>query len=406
MSIRGKHLGECAAVLAAIMLVLVSCGGNSGSQSSGGGTSNVIKFGVIAPLTGSGATYGEPQAYAIKALAKQVNDAGGVKIGDKTYTIEVVLDDPKGDPAATKQIINKQIFQDHINFSITNGDPIDPIAAPVTEQNKIIMLDNTANKAFYSPPYKYILDGYATPDWASKPFFQTLTQLQPNVKSIYFVGIDAAFDHNHLQWEEEAATGLGLKSLGKAFYQASVDFASFLTPVVAAKPDMVSIGVPSGDTPTIVKTLRQLGFKGVVGTPIPLSDMTQMIEGVGAAMDGYIQADDVSYPLTQDYKDFETLYKSFGVHASTTAAGYYIFDAVFLDALKRAGTISDPDKIIQAMKSATYTDKFIAGSPMAYMSGSIRYGQTSQLVLPLTINQVQGGALVTKVTEQSPGDLK
>lgn len=392
------------AVSVVSILLATACGNTT--ESGNASTNDTITFGVIAPLTGAGATYGEPQAYAMKVLAEQVNEEGGLEVGGKKYQIKVVMDDPKGDPSATKQIINKQLTKDKINFSITNGDPIDPIAAPVTEQNNIIMLDNTANKTFYSPPYKYILNGYATPDWAALPFYKTLAKLEPQIKTVHFVGIDAQFDHNHLDWEEAAANEVGWQSKGKTFYPGdTVDFASVLTPVVTSKPDMISIGVPSGNTPSIVKTLRQLGYKGVISSPIPLSDMTQMIKGAGKDMDSYYQADDVSYPLTPEYLDFEKRYTASGVTASTTAAGYWIFFRMFLNGLQEAGTITDADKIVEVMAKQSLKDAFIDGSPEAHMGGKTRYGQIRQLVLPLVVNQVVDGKIVTRATQIDPGSL-
>lgn len=390
-----------AAVVCAASLALSACAGTSGEKDHG----KVITFGVIAPLSGAGAVYGEPQAYAIRTLAKQVNAEGGLKVGKDAYTIKVVVSDPKGDPSATRQIINKQIH-DGIDFAISNGDPMDPISVPVTEAKSIITLDNTANKAFYSAPYKYVLNGYATPDWAALPFYEALEKLEPTIRTVHFVGVDAQFDHNHLKWSEEAAVKVGWKSLGSTFYEGgTVDYSAILTGVVQQKPDLVSLGVPSGDTPKIARTLRDLGYQGRIASPIPLADMAQMVEGVGSDIDGYYQADHVSYPANDAYAKFAKEYESLGVKASTTAAGYWVFFRMFLNAIQDAGSIGDPDALIKSMAVQTFKTPFIDGEPEAWMGGKSRYGQVRQLALPLVVNQVVDGKIVTRATEPRPSTL-
>lgn len=401
--IRGtSRLLRATALISAASLALVACATPSAGK---GGDDKVITFGVIAPLSGAGAVYGEPQAYAIRTLAKQINAEGGLKVGADKYQIKVVVDDPKGDPSATRQIINKQI-NDGIDFAISNGDPMDPISVPVTESNSIITLDNTANKAFYSAPYKYVLNGYATPDWAALPFYEALKKLEPGIKTVHFVGVDAQFDHNHLKWSEEAAVKVGWDSLGSTFYQGgTVEYSAILTAVVRENPDLVSLGVPSGDTPKIARTLRSLGYEGQIASPIPLADMAQMVEGVGSDMDGYYQADHVSYPVNDAYLKFAKEYESLGVTASTTAAGYWVFFRMFLNAIQDVGSIDDPDALIKAMADQTFKTPFIEGEPEAWMGGKSRYGQVRQLALPLVLNQVVDGKIVTRATEPSPSTL-
>ena len=49
-----------------------------------------IKIAVAAPMTGDNAEYGIGFANAAKLMAAQWNEKGGVKVGDETYTVEVV----------------------------------------------------------------------------------------------------------------------------------------------------------------------------------------------------------------------------------------------------------------------------------------------------------------------------
>ena len=51
---------------------------------------DTIKIGVIYSLTGAGSSLGPIQAQGAKLAIKEANDAGGIAVGGKKYTIEIV----------------------------------------------------------------------------------------------------------------------------------------------------------------------------------------------------------------------------------------------------------------------------------------------------------------------------
>jgi hypothetical protein len=61
--------------------------------------------------------------------------------------------------------------------------------------------------------------------------------------------------------------------------------------------------------------------------------------------------------------------------------------------------------LIAAMADQTFNTPFIDGEPEAWMGGKSRYGQIRQLALPLVVNQVVDGKIVTRATEPSPSTL-
>ena len=107
-------------------------------------------------------------------------------------------------------------------------------------------------------------------------------------------------------------------------------------------------------------------------------------------MDGYYQADSVQYPHTNAYVDFVNEYQSYGVEPNSTAGGYWIFAQVFLEALRQAGTVTDPNAIMEAFKIVRVEDPFIDNAPDARMGGAETYGTVRQLVLPARAEQGRG----------------
>ncbi len=60
-----------------------------------------LKIGVIAAESGSFVSAGNTIVGAAKLAAQQINDAGGIKVGDKTYKIKLYIRDNRTDVNVT-----------------------------------------------------------------------------------------------------------------------------------------------------------------------------------------------------------------------------------------------------------------------------------------------------------------
>ncbi len=58
-------------------------------------TGKVINVGITVPLTGTGAPWGIPAGRGVQLMAEVINESGGVKVGNSTYTINVSVEDDK-----------------------------------------------------------------------------------------------------------------------------------------------------------------------------------------------------------------------------------------------------------------------------------------------------------------------
>lgn len=79
---------------------------------------DTIVFGVSAPLSGAAAAWGIGTDWASQQAAKQINDAGGIKVGGKAYKVEVRSVDNKytaGDGMKTAEtLISREIGRAHV----------------------------------------------------------------------------------------------------------------------------------------------------------------------------------------------------------------------------------------------------------------------------------------------------
>lgn len=125
-----------AILLAAVMcLSMVACGsgtkteqpqaGNntssntptdSGSSDSAPTKTGVFKIGAIHDLTGSGSVLGIAGVNGHKLAINDINNAGGVVIGDTTYTLELVAYDCKSDPNEAISAMNRLVAVDKVSI--------------------------------------------------------------------------------------------------------------------------------------------------------------------------------------------------------------------------------------------------------------------------------------------------
>lgn len=98
-SMKLKRVVSLVLVGAMAMSTLVSCGekATSGGDTTGGSNSDTFLIGGMGPLTGSNASYGTSVKQGAEIAIKEINDAGGVKIGDKSVKLALKFEDDEAD---------------------------------------------------------------------------------------------------------------------------------------------------------------------------------------------------------------------------------------------------------------------------------------------------------------------
>src|SRR3954467_1111079 len=107
--------------------VLAACGGVK--QSSGGGSADTLKIGLVTPRTGQAAGFGEVDPYIVGLVKKAT--ANGVKGGDgKTYKIQIVARDSQSSPQRAAEVAKGLINSDQVDFMLASSTPevVNPVA--------------------------------------------------------------------------------------------------------------------------------------------------------------------------------------------------------------------------------------------------------------------------------------
>src|SRR5262249_41596688 len=83
---------------------------------AGAQAQDLVKIGQIEAQTGANAIYGWMGSQGVPMAVEEINKAGGFKVNDKTYKIELVSLDTRGDPKEATIELKRLLEQDKARF--------------------------------------------------------------------------------------------------------------------------------------------------------------------------------------------------------------------------------------------------------------------------------------------------
>ena len=359
-----------------------------------------LKIGFVGVTSGPSAAWGTSNVRSMKTLADMWNSAGGVKIGDKTYNIDIVTFDDQKDPKRAIEGMEK-MAQEGIHYVV--GPNVDDTAAavrPVAEQNKIIYFPYSFPKSLYSKPAENAVLGMVA-SYQSGPAIYKYLKENKGVKTMAFVAANESDPLSQRDAGVAAAKALGLDVLASTdtYQTGTTDFTPVLTPIVKLKPDLLVLsGVAPGDSPLLIRSARELGYKGLMSTETA-QDAKVLQEGAGDLANGFISVGGASTPeiASDAMKAFIDHYtKMFGEYNDESNTKVYALQYI-VDTMK-----ADPKAIDNIGEFQKTIDGFSAKNPylkdpnakLTYV-GMTSFGQKRQLSVPLVVNEFENGAFKT-----------
>lgn len=331
-------------------LVLISCGGTK--------QADVIKVGWFGALTGDQAVWGNNEYKTVQMLFEEMNAAGGIKVGDKTYKLEVIGYDNKGDAQEAVNVVRRLTSQDKVVAILGpnasgNAIPIAPILeaakvpdiATVATNPKVTVLDGKVKPynfrvCFIDPYQGAVAAGYAYDVLGARK-----AAVLYDVADDYSQGLREFFNENF------KAKG-GQIVADESFKFGDVDFRPQLSKIKASNPDIIFMPYFFKEVALSANQARELGITqpmmGGDGWP-----SEQLISMGGAAVEGCYFVNHLDYE-DPDVADYKARYKKkYGV--DTELNGYLVHDAVLMlvEGLKIAGKV-DGEALAKALEKVDF----------------------------------------------------
>lgn len=345
-------------VIFILLLSLAACSSSkkttdAGQGKEGAAGEGTVNIGYTGPLSGPAAFYGERTLNGIKMAAEEINDTGGFEVNGKKYKLNIVsLDDkylPNEAGANAKRLMQENktpiIFTPHSGgvaaLQVFNQQDKFIIGAYTSEPQ----ITETGNKLTVRIPPRY--DGYI------EPF--TKYSMDKFGKKIAFLPTASQYGKD---WAEELQP-YWEKQGGKVVFNSSIDFSketdffTIVTNALKEKPDVLFIGGPSEPTAKVAKQARELGFKGgfIVMDQAKFDEMKK-VTGTYDVLNGAIGV----MPLVNSDRPgvpgfVENYNAKYNEDPGSEAGLNYFATYAFVEAMKAAGSVDDPEKIREYMQN-------------------------------------------------------
>jgi branched-chain amino acid transport system substrate-binding protein len=364
----------------------------------------VLKIGFVGVTSGPAAAWGISNRRSMETRAAWINETGGVKIGGTTYDVEIVAFDDQKDPKRAIAGMEK-MAQEGIHYVI--GPNVDDGAAavrPVAEQKGIMYFPYAFPKSLYKKPASNAVLGMVA-NYQSGPAIYQYLMKEKGVKKVAFVAANESDPLSQRDGGVEAAKKLGLQVVSSSVtYQVdTTDFTPVLLPVLKSLPDLLVLsGVSPANAPQLIRSARDLGYKGLISTETA-QDANVLKEGAGAAANGFISVGGASTPdlASDQMREFVKRYtKKFGEYNDESNTKVYALEYV-LETLKvNPKAMKDVKEFQKTMDTFEAPNPYMVGNAKLKYVGMTSFGQKRQVSVPLVVNVYNDGKFSTLFVAQ------
>ena len=223
-----------------------------------------IKIGLNAAMTGSYAEAGKSTRQGADLAMQEINAAGGVKVGDKTYKIEMVYGDNQSNRSAGTTLALDHIVKNQVlaivgpqssDRAIAVGELANAYKTPMVTPKSTNPL-TTLNR-----PYVFrmsFLDGVqvvATTKYAAKAWHAKKAAVLYNIILPY----PSNMAHSFKKYFEEV-NGAGSVVAFESFRRGDTDFSKQLAAILASGADFLYAPNEYGESALIVQQARKKGW--------------------------------------------------------------------------------------------------------------------------------------------------
>ena len=316
---------------------------------------DVIKIGHVGPLTGGIAHLGKDNENGARMAVEEINAAGGLKVGDKTYKLDLVAEDDKADPKegtlAAQKIVDSGAVAvvGHLNSGTTI--PASKIYADV---NMTQISPSATNPKYTEQGFKTAFRVCAN-DNQQGAVLANYAADSLKAKTIAILDDRTAYGQGLADVVERVAKQKGMKVVAREFTNdKATDFNAILTKVRATKPDVVMYGGMDATAGPMAKQMTQLGIKStfLAGDGVCSPEFIKLAGDASGNLH-CSQAGEAVEKLAKG-ADFVDKYKK-RFNSEVQVYSPYSYDAVYViaDAIKRAGK-ADRASITAAMPATKY----------------------------------------------------
>ncbi|MCB0193303.1 MAG: ABC transporter substrate-binding protein [Anaerolineae bacterium] len=251
-----------------LVMLLFAIGLSACGAAAPGASTNTIKIGINAPLTGDIPKVGEGTKYAAEMWLEDIDAAGGLEVGGEKYDVELVIEDNEAKAESATAVTTKLISQDEILVMVGPQSSKQAVpAGEVANNQKTPMVspwstnpNTTLDRPFvFRTPFLDPFQGPVLANFATEEFGFTKAAVLYDVASDYPKGLAEFFKSG---WEE--LHGEGSVVAYESFTTNDTDFSAQLTKIKDSGAEFLFAPQYYNEVALIVQQARELGWEGPI----------------------------------------------------------------------------------------------------------------------------------------------
>ncbi|GAC1577737.1 MAG: amino acid ABC transporter substrate-binding protein [Candidatus Elarobacter sp.] len=359
---------------------------------------DTIVFGSAVSLTGSLTKEGHLTQEGYDFWKDYVNAHGGMKVGGKSYKVDIKYYDDESKPATAASLAERLIDQDHVNFILgPYGSGTAFTVAQMVERKKMPMVEgNGAAEKIFSQNFKYTFGVLSPARRYLEGVLEMASKQKPKPVNVAITAASDSFSQEVAEGAAAYATAHGMKIVYNNKYpDTATDVSSIISALKATNPDIILNAGHLQDALLVHKGLKEqnvaakvYGYSVGPDTPDFINTLGKDANGVfgGAQWSDAVKykADRKAfYTTSRDYANaFEAKYHHRpDYHNAESTATCMAFQY----AIENAGSL-EAEKVRDAL----------AKLDVLTFYGILKFDSRGLNVFkPMVVNQIQNGKLRT-----------
>jgi branched-chain amino acid transport system substrate-binding protein len=315
----------------------------------------VIKIGVVTPLSGTYAGVGQPVRWGLELAAREINEAGG--IGNRRVVL--LFEDEEANPSVAVQKAERLFQVEKVDFltGMVNSGSTLAVGQLGERNNKLVSTTvSFADSITGEKCSPNVFRVNARAEQQSNALTYWLGKEKPGAR-VFAIGPDYEMGRSSVAAFKTGAAKNKVETVGEVFAPLdSKDYSQYFGQLRAARPDTIYTSVAGNDAVRLLTQLNEFGIlRGVqvVGSSGTLT--SQNIQAVGKASEGYITGSGYSPKLdTPANKRFVDAYRGmFKTDPDLFAADSYGLLYAYKAAVEKAGS-TDTDRVRDALSGLSW----------------------------------------------------
>jgi branched-chain amino acid transport system substrate-binding protein len=383
-------------VLLTLSMILAACSSESNPASTSKNSKDAEKvvLGSIMSTSGASNGMGLEALKGIEYAVQEINEAGGFEVNGKTYQFDLKQIDDESNPQAGVSAAERLISENKAKYIFLSPASSSSLAeAQITEKNKVIGLVSVAAAPGLTEGTKYIFRNTPTAKEAEAAKVKFSIDELKAKKFAILARNDDWGKSGALEFKKYVEK-LGGEIVAEEYFKpGTTDFYSILTEINKKNPDVLDVMAVQNDGVPIVKQSKELGLEakifGAVVWNSPSFIEAANSNGVYAYSDASTSVND---KIKKHVEDFE---KAMGEKSQTYDKSTYDLLHALVEAMKKAGTVDDTDKVRDAMLQIEYNG----------VNGALAFQENGQGKIQVNVTQIVDGK-PTPVKELSGAEIE